>query len=162
MQSIFRLFFTKLLLRVGAKGHNNNIPVVAWELTILSLRITVRNHSASLMMLIKEFLTRTSQTWNTLIFKIVPVQITIGLWMELTRTCCFYRKFPKYSDTEKICCNHSKIWTMWLYHRVMSPNDVDGVANSADPDQTAPLGAVWSESALFAQTCLSENLGKLW
>ena len=31
---------------------------------------------------------------------------------------------------------------MWLYHRVMSPNDADGMANSEDPDQTAPLGAV--------------------
>ena len=30
---------------------------------------------------------------------------------------------------------------MWLYHRVMSPNDADGLAKSADPDQTA-LGAV--------------------
>ena len=72
-----------------------------------------------------------------------------------------YRKFPKYSDTQKICCNHSKIWTMWLYHRVMSPNDADGMANSVDPDQTAPLGAVWSGSALFAQAYLSENLGSL-
>ena len=26
------------------------------------------------------------------------------------------------------------------------------MANSEDPDQTAPLGAVWSGSALFAQT----------
>ena len=43
----------------------------------------------------------------------------------------------------------------------MSANDVDRMANSVDPDQTA-LGAVWSGSALFAQTCLSENLGKLW
>ena len=43
----------------------------------------------------------------------------------------------------------------------MSPNDADGMANSVDPNQTAPLGAVWSGSALFAQTCLSENLGKL-
>ena len=31
---------------------------------------------------------------------------------------------------------------LWLYHRVMSPNDADGMANSVDPDQTAPLGAV--------------------
>ena len=43
---------------------------------------------------------------------------------------------------------------MWLYYRVMSPNDADGMANSVDPDWTAP-------SALFAQTCLSENLGTL-
>ena len=72
-----------------------------------------------------------------------------------------YRKFPKFSDTQNICFNHSKIWTMWLYHRVMSPNDADRMANGVDPDQTAPLGAVWSWSALFAQTCLSENLGSL-
>ena len=51
---------------------------------------------------------------------------------------------------------------MWLYHRVMSPNDTDRMANSVDPDQTAPLGAVWSGSALFAQAYLSENLGSFW
>ena len=39
---------------------------------------------------------------------------------------------------QKVCCNHSKIWSMWLYHRVMSPNDADRMANSVDPDQTAP------------------------
>ena len=31
---------------------------------------------------------------------------------------------------------------MWLYHRVMGLNNADGMANSGDPDQTAPLGAV--------------------
>ena len=50
---------------------------------------------------------------------------------------------------------------MWLYHRVMIPNDADGMANSVDPDQTAPLAAVWSGSVLFAQAYLSENLGAL-
>ena len=53
-----------------------------------------------------------------------------------------YRKIPKYSDIKKIRYNYSKILTMWLYHRVMSPNDADGMANSVDPDQIAPLGAV--------------------
>ena len=43
----------------------------------------------------------------------------------------------------------------------MGPNGADGMANSVDPDQTAPLGAVWSGSALFAQAYLSENLGSL-
>ena len=43
----------------------------------------------------------------------------------------------------------------------MSPNNADGTANSVDPDQIAPLGAVWSWSALFAQAYLSENLGSL-
>ena len=44
----------------------------------------------------------------------------------------------------------------------MGPNDADGMANNVDPDQTAPLGAVWSGSTLFAQICLSEKLGSLW
>ena len=65
------------------------------------------------------------------------------------------------------------MWTMWLYYTVMNPNDADGMTNDADgminsvdPDQTVPLGAVWtgavwSGSALFAQAYLSENLGSL-
>ena len=32
-----------------------------------------------------------------------------------------------------------------------------GMANSVDPDQTAPSGAVWSGSALFAYAILSET-----
>ena len=48
---------------------------------------------------------------------------------------------------------------MWLYR----PNHAYGMANSVDPDQTAPapLGAVWSGSTLFAQAYLSKNLGSL-
>ena len=41
----------------------------------------------------------------------------------------------------------------------MDPNDADRMANSVDPDQTAPLGAVWSGSALFAQAYLSDHYG---
>ena len=43
-----------------------------------------------------------------------------------------YRKFLRYSDTPENCCPQCKIWTMWLFHRVMSPNDADGMANSVD------------------------------
>ena len=32
------------------------------------------------------------------------------------------------------------------------------MANSEDPDQTAPQGVVWSDSALFAYDILSETL----
>ena len=59
--------------------------------------------------------------------------------------------------TVKICCNQPKIWTKRLYQRVMHPKDAAGIAKSVDPD----LGAVWSGSALFAQTYLFENLGSL-
>ena len=47
----------------------------------------------------------------------------------------------------------------------MGPKDVDRIANAVDPDQTAPLGAVWPGSTPFAilstpfaQAYLSENL----
>ena len=35
---------------------------------------------------------------------------------------------------------------------------LSGMANSVDPDQSAPSGAVWSGSALFAYALLSETL----
>ena len=35
---------------------------------------------------------------------------------------------------------------------------LSGMANSVDPDQTAPSGAVWSGSALFAYVILSDIL----
>ena len=62
-----------------------------------------------------------------------------------------YHKNPKNSDTQKIWCNHPKIWTTWIYRWVMRPKDAEGIANSVDPDQTAPLGAVWSGSALLSR-----------
>ena len=34
---------------------------------------------------------------------------------------------------------------------------LSGMANSVDPDQTAPEGAAWSGSALFAYAILSET-----
>ena len=37
----------------------------------------------------------------------------------------------------------------------MLAKDADGTENSVDLDQTAPRGAVWSSSALFAQAYLS-------
>ena len=39
----------------------------------------------------------------------------------------------------------------------MHPKDAEGIANSVDPDQIAPLGAVWFGYALFAQVCVSEK-----
>ena len=47
----------------------------------------------------------------------------------------------------------------------MCPKDAGGMENSVDPDQAAleqsDRVTVWSGSTLFAQTCLSENLGSL-
>ena len=64
----------------------------------------------------------------------------------------------------------SKIWLFRFYQTAVCPNDAYRMANSIDPDQTAPLGAKQSSltwictflcffSTLFTQTCLSENFG---
>ena len=53
-----------------------------------------------------------------------------------------YRKVPKFSDARKLCCNLPKIQTKRPNLRVFLQKDANGVANSEDPDQTAPLGAV--------------------
>ena len=66
--------------------------------------------------------------------------------VDAQRIWAAYRKNPKYSDARKNCGNYPQIWTMWFHHGVTLPKDADGMANSVDPDQTAPL---------------SENLGQL-
>ena len=53
-----------------------------------------------------------------------------------------YRKVPKFSDARKLCCNLPKIQTKRPKLKVFYQNDANGIANSEDPDQTAPLGAV--------------------
>ena len=50
---------------------------------------------------------------------------------------CKYRKVPKFSDARKFCCSLPKIQT-----KGANPCQKDGIANSGDPDQTVPLGAV--------------------
>ena len=42
---------------------------------------------------------------------------------------------------------------MQLFLKILSE-----IANSVDPDQTAPKGAVWSGSTLFAYSILSDHL----
>ena len=40
----------------------------------------------------------------------------------------------------------------------MCQKDADRMANNVDAEQISPVGAVWSESTLFAQIRLSEYL----
>ena len=54
-----------------------------------------------------------------------------------------------------------RISGLWITSLVFCQKDVNEIANSEDPDQTAPLGAVRSGSALFAQTYLSKNFESL-
>ena len=85
-------------------------------------------------MLIVLFLRKTSDYLLTLIWEIS---------MEVFKHCLDITaestvKILKNLDNVNSCCNHPKIWTIWIYHRVMHSKDADGIANSVDPDQTAP------------------------
>ena len=51
-------------------------------------------------------------------------------------------KFPKCWDTRNVCCNLPKIQTKRPNLKIFCQNGADGIANSEDPDQTAPLGSV--------------------
>ena len=52
-----------------------------------------------------------------------------------------YCKVPKFLDTRNLCCNLPKIQTKRSNLRVFCQKDANVIANSEDPDQTAPLGA---------------------
>ena len=77
--------------------------------------------------------------------------------LPVIKVCCFiikptnwrlvfgeimYRKVPKFSDTRKLCCKKPKIQEKRPDLWVSRQKDANGIANSGDPDQTVPLGAV--------------------
>ena len=88
--------------------------------------------------------------------------------------------FPKPTGSQKGCfpcqkwCIHSLYYTYMVnvlkfraLYSILSKfcffmmtllEILSGMANSVDPDQTAPLGAVWSGSTLFTCTILSDPL----
>ena len=53
-----------------------------------------------------------------------------------------YLKIPKFLDARKLCCNPPKSQTKRPNLKEFHQKDANGIANSEDPDQTAPLGAV--------------------
>ena len=69
-----------------------------------------------------------------------------------------YRKNSKNWDTWNNYHNCPTIGTVGFYSAVLCSKDANRITNREDPDQTAPWGAVWSGSALFAQTYLSRYL----
>ena len=62
--------------------------------------------------------------------------------MDLVRKKSLYRKVPRFSDAKKLDRNLPKIEAKKPNLRVFQQKDANGIANSEDPDQTAPLGAV--------------------
>ena len=76
------------------------------------------------------------------------------IWVPIRSTfmsTCNFHFMEKYGepskitvkfDARKLCCSLSKIQTKRPSLRVLHGNNANGIANSEDPDQTAPLGAV--------------------
>ena len=64
--------------------------------------------------------------------------------MEIIGSNCKWNipKVPKFSDARKRCCNLPKTQTNRPNLRVFREKDANGIANSEDPVQTAPVGAV--------------------
>ena len=65
--------------------------------------------------------------------------------MKRDRTTSYsslYRNVSKFWGARKHCFNQPKIQTKRPNCRVFYQKDANGIANSEDPDQTAPLGAV--------------------
>ena len=73
-----------------------------------------------------------------------------------------YRKISKIWTPQTIAIIVLKNRKVWCNIAWMHPKDADGMANSIDPDQTASSEAVWSWSALFAETYLSQYIEFVW
>ena len=70
---------------------------------------------------------------------------SLDVYMLLLYSCKnihAYRKVSKFLDARKLYCKLPKIQTKRSNHNILCPKDANGIANSEDPDQTAPLGAV--------------------
>ena len=66
------------------------------------------------------------------------VKTLIGTVCLKTKYC----KVPKFSNARKLCCNMPKIQTKRPNLRAFCQKDADGIENSENTDQTAPLAAV--------------------
>ena len=67
-----------------------------------------------------------------------------------------YRKNSKNWDTLNYHRDCPTNGIVAFYSAILRSKDSDRITNRVDTDQTAPWGAVWSGSALFAQTYLSQ------
>ena len=95
-----------------------------------------------------------------LLFVVMFFFFLLSLWsprLGKRELVYMFRKIPKYSDTQKFAIITLKF-------------EQDGFTKEYAPKRCSRnckqyrpwSGAVWSGSALFAQTYLSENLGSLW
>ena len=91
------------------------------------------------------------------VYNVLPPQRLPGSFED--RLCNGQRKiketrFKKKKKKKKNNCPTNG--TVGFYSAVLRSKDADRITNRVDTDQTAPRGAVWSGSALFSQTYLSQ------
>ena len=76
------------------------------------------------------------------IYKNKNVMTKCVFGVSFLRFSKYYRKVLKFSDARKLCCNLTKIQGKRPNLCVFLRKEANGITNSEDPDQTAPLGAV--------------------
>ena len=62
--------------------------------------------------------------------------------VQVSAVIICYRTIPKFLDAKKLCCNLPKIQTKRPNLEIFCQNYENGMADSEDADQTAPLRAV--------------------
>ena len=77
--------------------------------------------------------------------------------LELTQFS-YYRKNSKNWDTLNYYRDCPTNGIVGFHSAILHSKDADRITNRVDTDQTAAWGAVWSGSALFAHTYLSQYL----
>ena len=82
-----------------------------------------------------------STTWHSGI-SVTQISLACHLRSYLCLSWLGYRKVPKFLDAKKLRCKLPKIQTKKSNLRQFCQKGANGVANSEEPDQTAPLGAV--------------------
>ena len=76
------------------------------------------------------------------LYQHVRVNVVYIVSASLWQFVLTYRKVPKFWEARNLCWNLPKIQTDQTF-QFFGQNDANGIANSEDPDQTAPLGEVW-------------------
>ena len=94
-----------------------------------------------------------NKSWNPL-KREVKTKMAELLPLKMFHTS--YRKNSKNWDTLNYYRDCPTNGIVGFYSAILRSKDADRITNRVDTDQTAPWGAVWSGSALFAQTYLSQ------
>ena len=77
-------------------------------------------------------------------FRVITIKAYLSFTVETSDLKFEYWIYPKHLVTYLFNILKVKLWTSPFYNLVKFVYSSDGIANSVNPDQTAPKAAVWS------------------